>query len=406
MTHTQKKSDIFESTHQVHNQQFTVSFDYPVYFTRNLFNKEHSLLEKVITRKNGNLPHRVMAYVDSRVAQKTPDLIPAIVEYFRFRSNKLDLVQVPQVIEGGESAKNGWGDVRKIISAIGDSHLDRQSFILAIGGGSLLDMVGFACSLVHRGIRIIRIPTTVLSQNDAGVGVKNGMNEREIKNFLGTFAPPFAVIDDYDFLGTLEHKDWVGGIAEAFKVAIIKDPEFFSFLCEHAEALNSQDASLMETLIHRCAVIHLDHISGSGDPFEFGSSRPLDFGHWSAHTLEALSSFTLGHGQAVAIGIALDSFYACKKGMLTKEELNSILTGLETSGLPVYSPFLSNENTDGKLKILEGLEQFREHLGGRLTLAMPNSIGKQCEINDMDINIVKDGVTFLKERAGLKKNNE
>jgi 3-dehydroquinate synthase len=283
------------------------------------------------------------------------------------------------------------------MTTLGDHHMDRQSFVMAVGGGSVLDMVGFATALVHRGLRFIRVPTTVLSQNDAGVGVKNGMNERETKNFVGAFAPPFAVINDYDFLSTLSDKDWTGGIFEAFKVAIIKDSGFFEFLCENARRLRDRNKKAMEELVYRCAVLHLEHIKNSGDPFEFGSSRPLDFGHWSGHKLEVLSGFTLGHGQAIGIGIALDCYIASKLGLLSEAERDRIFKGFMDCGLSVWSPFLEKRDSSGKLFIIEGLEEFREHLGGSLTLAMPNSLGHQCEINQLDEDLIEEGIAFLKK---------
>ena len=384
----------------VYEQSFSVSYDYPVYFTRSAFDRESDLLSSVIDRKDGPLPHRIMVYVDSGVADTTPGLIGRIRDYFESCYDRLLLVCEPTIVPGGENAKNGWRDVRDIITALGDQHMCRQSYVVVVGGGSVLDMVGFASSLVHRGVRQIRLPTTVLSQNDAGVGVKNAMNERETKNFVGCFAPPFAVINDFDFLKTLEQKDWVGGIAEAFKVAIIKDAEFFDFLCENATRLRERDQDAMETLIRRCAILHLDHIRTGGDPFEFGSSRPLDFGHWSGHKLEGMSGFSLGHGQGVAIGIALDSFYAARKGLISEEERDKILQGLVDSGLPVWTPLLGRRMGAHRLEILAGMEDFREHLGGKLTVALPDGIGAKIEINNMDTAVIAEGIKFLEQQYG------
>jgi len=369
---------------RVYDQRFNVSFDYPVYFTRGVFEPANPLLVSVLDRKGGTVPHKVQVYVDTGVAEAQPELIAKIEAYFRRHAAKAVLPAPPHLLNGGENAKLGWGDVRKIMTTMGDSHMDRQSCIMAVGGGGLLDMVGFACALVHRGLRLVRLPTTVLGQNDAGVGVKNGMNERETKNFIGTFAPPFAVVNDYDFLDALPLREWTGGIAEAFKVAIIKDSGFLDFLCRRAGDLVGRDRAAMEELVYRCAVLHLQHIARSGDPFEFGSSRPLDFGHWSAHKLEALSGFTLGHGQAVAIGVALDVCYAAEKAFLTREEAVRILRGMAAAGLPVWSPLLLKKDAAGRLEIRHGLEQFREHLGGALTLAMPDGLGRQREIHELD----------------------
>ena len=165
-----------------------------------------------------------------------------------------------------------------------------------------MDMAGLAAATAHRGVRHIRIPTTTLSQCDSGVGVKNGINAFGKKNFIGTFAPPFAVINDFQLLAPLSPRDKRAGFAEAVKVACIRSREFFDALEEDAAALAQFQPDAMRKLIRRCAELHMDHIATSGDPFEFGSARPLDFGHWSAHKLEQLSDFKIRHGEAVAIG--------------------------------------------------------------------------------------------------------
>ena len=132
-------------------------------------------------------------------------------------------------------------------------------------------MVGYAATVAHRGIKHIRIPTTVLSQNDSGIGVKNGINYKGKKNFLGTFAPPAAVFNDNQFLLTLSDRDYRSGISEAIKVALIKDHDFFLWLENNADALVKRDVEAMDYLIKRCAQLHLEHIGGA-DPFETGSA--------------------------------------------------------------------------------------------------------------------------------------
>ncbi|MDI6774865.1 MAG: 3-dehydroquinate synthase [Verrucomicrobiota bacterium] len=380
-------------------QRFSVPYEYPVRFTRGVFDPDNAILRSVIGGKGGPQPHRVMAFVDSGVARAMPGLIPAIERYFAADPALCRLVVPPQTVTGGEAGKSEWDDARAIMTSFGDNHMCRHSFVVAVGGGGALDMVGFACSLVHRGLRLIRIPTTVLAQNDAGVGVKNGMNERQSKNFVGAFAPPFAVVNDSDFLAVLPDREWRGGIAEAFKVAIIKDLDFFRFLCRNAVALRRRDGPLMEETIRRCAILHLQHIGAGGDPFEFGTARPLDFGHWSAHRLEMMYGYAIGHGQAVAIGNALDACYAMKKGYISGADMEAIHTGLLESGLPVWDRRLTVRNGDGLLDVLHGLEQFREHLGGELTLTMPCPLGRKIEIHALEPDLVGQGIDYLEKRS-------
>ncbi|MEI7900446.1 MAG: 3-dehydroquinate synthase [bacterium] len=376
-------------------QKISVPFAYPVCFTHHVFAPTHTLLATLLAKKRSGTHARVLAVVDAGLAKATPPLVRQIEAYFHAHRDTLALVRSPLLVPGGENAKNGWGNVREIMSAAGVEHLDRHSYVLAIGGGGVLDMAGFAASLVHRGLRFVRIPTTVLAQSDAGVGVKNGMNEGGAKNFAGTFAPPFAVINDFAFLKTLPQQEWIGGVSEAFKVAIIKDKPFFRFLCKNAGALRNRDQAVMEKVVEKTARLHLSHIASSGDPFEFGSSRPLDFGHWAAHRLELMSNFTLGHSSAVAIGIALDSTYAMLKGMISPSERTQIVQGLADCGMPVWSPLLERAGSTGEPDVLRGLEQFREHLGGRLCITLPRPIGKKHEVHSINVALVKKAISLL-----------
>ncbi|NBB96546.1 MAG: 3-dehydroquinate synthase [Planctomycetes bacterium] len=381
------------------NQRFDIAFAYPVHFTRGLLQPGNTCLPDTLDRLKEGRCHRVAVIVDSGVSDARPAMLEELREVAHAHRDRMELAGPPLILPGGEAVKNGWKPVRNVMTTLGDLHLDRQSFVLAIGGGSLLDMVGFATSIVHRGLRLVRVPTTTLAQNDAGVGVKNGMNEHGQKNFVGTFAPPFAVINDAEFLTTLPPPHWIGGVAEAFKVAIIKDADLFGQLCDDAEALAGRDLEAMARAVHRCAVLHLEHIRTSGDPFEFGSARPLDFGHWAGHRLEVLSDYHLGHGQATAVGIAIDSVYAAANDLLADAELEAILTGLERCGLPTWSDLLDRRTPGGNLDILAGLEQFREHLGGELTVTLPAGIGERIEVHHMSAEAVADAIGTLRQRT-------
>jgi 3-dehydroquinate synthase len=380
----------------VYNQQFSVSFDYPVVFARDVLEPRSDVLADTLDRRGEKRRHRAMVCIDAGLADAQRDLARRVGEYFHARPTQIELAGPPLIVPGGEAAKQNFDAVRDVMFSAGNAHLDRQSFVIAIGGGSMLDMVGLAASLVHRGLRLVRMPSTVLAQNDAGIGVKNGMDEHGQKNFLGTFAPPFAVINDFSLLATLADRDWVGGIAEAFKVAIIKDADFFDWLCENAAALAARNTEAMEQLIRRCAVLHLDHIATNGDPFEMGSARPLDFGHWAGHRLEMMTGFALGHGQAVAVGIALDSWYAMRNGLIDAGEFDRIVDALRAARLPVWDDALGRRNGDGMLEILDGLAQFREHLGGRLCVTLPKGIGTRVEVNQVNPDYVEEAVDALR----------
>jgi 3-dehydroquinate synthase len=285
-----------------------------------------------------------------------------------------------------------------IIDAIESADLDRHSYVAVIGGGAVTDTAGYAAAIAHRGIRLIRIPTTVLAQNDAAVGVKNGVNAYGKKNFLGTFAPPVAVLNDFSFLNTLDDRQWRAGISEAVKVALIKDDSFFEELETNAEALKLRDKEAMQSLIYRCAELHLEHISTSGDPFERGSSRPLDFGHWVAHKLEQLTDYRLLHGEAVAIGIVLDTIYSQLKGLISGEECDRVIDLFRNCGFTLYVPELESNLDDptDKQSVLHGLQEFREHLGGELTIMLLDSIGKGVEVHEVDLPLYRKAIDILR----------
>ncbi len=255
-----------------------------------------------------------------------------------------------------------------------------------------------SASEAHRGVRLIRVPTTVLSQDDSAVGVKNGINAFGKKNYLGTFAPPFAVINDVSFLSTLSDRDWRGGTTEAVKAALIRDPRFFEFLEQHADALVARDLPTMARVIRQSAVLHLSHIATGGDPFEHGSSRPLDFGHWAAHKLEQVTNHRLGHGEAVGIGIALDSTYSRLAGFLPEAPWRRIVKVLAALGVAVYDPALEDrlDSPEHPDCVLRGLGDFREHLGGRLTIMLLKDIGQPFDVHEIRADLVRQAVAIVK----------
>lgn len=378
-------------------QKFSVSYQYDIHFTSGLFTPENRLLSDFFaTRLEGPVP-KLLVVIDEGVVIHHPALIERIRDYFGPES-AVQLIDEILLVPGGEAIKNQWEPVDRIIESVDQYGIDRHSYIMAIGGGAVLDVVGYAATVAHRGIRHLRVPTTVLSQNDSGMGVKNGINYRGKKNFVGTFSPPVAVFNDNLFLLTLNDRAWVSGISEAVKVALIKDAAFFDWIESHAASLRRRDSETMDYLIFRCAELHLQHIAGA-DPFEFGSSRPLDFGHWSAHKLEQLSEFEVMHGEAVAIGIALDTVYSAITGMLPPHDAQRVLTVLQELGLPVFHPLL--EGTGATHPLLAGLEEFREHLGGRLTIMLLRAIGRGVEVHQLEKEEVLRAAAALQEGVNL-----
>ncbi len=373
----------------VYHQSLAVPFDFPVVFTRGVFRKSNPALARAMSRLEKKRRHRALVFVDRGVARLSRD----ITAYFRRHRKRLELLAAPIVVPGGEHSKNDRKVFRHVTDLLTRRHMDRQSFVVIVGGGAVLDSVGFAASIFHRGLRVVRVPTTALAQADSGVGVKTAINLGAGKNLLGTFAPPFAVLNDYDFLATLPDREWRAGIAEAFKVAIIKDRAFFSFLCRNAARLRNRSRVSSERLIRRCAELHLHHIRTGGDPFEFGRARPLDFGHWSAHKLETMTNYRIGHGEAVAAGVALDSVYAFLNTWLSGEELLKIIDGMRRSGLRLWYDAM------GSRRLFDGLRDFQEHIGGELCLTFPDGIGRRREVHDVDQKVMIEALEVLRDLA-------
>lgn len=382
----------------VHVQRIVVRHDFPVVFTRHLFSPRNRALRDALTRDGGSRRHRCLVLLDQGVQTAFPRLPEQVGAYFETHAKMLQLARTPLVLPGGEGIKQSAAPVRRMLAALRAGNICRHSFCIAVGGGAFLDAAGLAAALFHRGVRLVRVPTTALAQCDSGVGVKNAINYAGAKNLLGTFAPPWAVLNDADFLEALPLPLLLDGIAEAVKVAAIKDEAFFRLIERSARKIQARDLPTIRRILQRCALLHLDHIATSGDPYELGAARPLDYGHWAAHKLELMSNHRLSHGHAVAIGIALDAFYAARIGLLPQKEADRLVALLRTCGLPTFAPELSRTDRRGRLAVLAGLEEFRAHLGGELTVTFPAPFGSRREVHVVDPALMAECISALAAR--------
>ena len=373
---------------------FSVDYQHRLRFTRDAFGNGNMVLRDVMAPQADG-PARALVFVDDGVSDTTAGFLRRIERYFAANADRICLAGAPQIIPGGEESKNDRHLLEDAVKAIHDAGVCRQSYVIAIGGGAVLDLVGFAAAIAHRGVRLIRLPTTTLSQDDSGVGVKNGINAFGKKNYIGVFCPPWAVINDSDFLATLSDRDWRSGFSEAVKAALIKDRSFFERIASDAARIRARDVDVALPIIRQSAEMHLRHIVTSGDPFELTHARPLDFGHWAAHKLEQMTQFQMRHGEAVAIGIALDVTYAAMAGRLDESAVETIRTCLLDLGFALYDDALSDAD-----ELLEGLEEFREHLGGRLTIPLLREIGVGFEAHDIDRKRMRAAIGRLCEERG------
>ena len=276
-------------------QKLSVPFDFPVVFTDHIFAPENRALAETLDRlresqsaSRGSVMwmkmsraffHRCRRNCRSWFAAHPASSLAAAPRNRRGRRGDQERLPVVRKHRGRNAAR---------------CDMDRHSFVLIVGGGAVLDAVGFAASLVHRGLRVVRIPTTVLAQNDAGIGVKTGVNFRGGKNALGTFAPPFRRPQRFPVPPRPPRPRMARRHRRSLQSRHDPRRSVFHFLCKHAAALRARGKpgeSAMRHLVFRCAELHLEHIRTGGDPFEMGRARPLDFGHWAAHKLELLSGF-------------------------------------------------------------------------------------------------------------------
>ena len=381
------------------DMSFSVPYRHRVWFCENVFESATDVLHDCLHNSADELAGqseeaKVQIWIDDAVAQSNATFAESLTQWVKSEDD-LKLTRQPEIITGGEACKNDPAVVQKLLSAINDDQLDRRSYIVVVGGGAVLDVVGYAAAVAHRGIRLIRFPSTTLAQADSGVGVKNAVNEFGKKNWKGTFAVPWAVINDYSLLKSLPDSTFASGFSEAVKVSLLKSPESFEFLCQHAEAIRSRDETFSSQAIRESATHHLRHIVDGGDPFELMEARPLDFGHWLAHKIEAISGYSVSHGDAVSIGLSVDVIYSVEKLGLDFQCADRVIDCLQRLGLPVWNPILDSHF----IELLSGLEEFRQHLGGRLTVTMLEDVGRPVNVHEIDHGAMGKAINRLRNLA-------
>lgn len=372
-----------------------VDFVHRVRFTRDVFDPSNSTLADVLDPAGrGPGTSRLLVAIDDGLRGAWPDLEAAVNAYAKAHADRMPAPATTMVVPGGEACKNDMVTVDRVVEAVDRHRICRRSYILAIGGGAMLDAVGFASTIAHRGVRLVRIPTTTLAQDDAAMGVKNGVNRFGKKNFVGAFAPPWAVVNDERFLETLSDADFRNGFSEAVKIALLRDPALLARMERDAERICARDLAAAMPIVRRSAELHLRHITRGGDPFETREARPLDYGHWSAHKLESMTKFALSHGAAVGIGVALDTLYAALEGRLPRADADRTIDVQRRLGITMWHPALDDVDA-----LVRGLEEFREHLGGRLTITLLRGIGQSDDVHTMDASTLRAAVAELRRVA-------
>jgi 3-dehydroquinate synthase len=380
-------TDDDDANHPVHariDREVALSFAHRVRFTRGALDPANATLREALSSDAAISVRRAILFIDEGLAAAEPRIADQARIYFDAHSAHMPRVVAVETCAGGERAKEDMRVVERVIELVEREKIDRKSFVFAIGGGAMLDAVGLGAATAHRGVRLVRMPTTTLAQDDAAMGVKNGVNRFGKKNFVGAFAVPYAVVCDESMLTTLPPAVFRAGFSEAVKIALIKDAAFFAAIERAAPAIAACDLDAASPVIRRSAELHLAHIVDGGDPFEANEARPLDFGHWAAHRLESMSAHAVSHGDAVALGLLLDCRYSNLKGWLSDADFARVRAAIAALGLPMRHALLADT-----ARLLSGLEEFREHLGGQLTVTMLRGIGHGFEVHELDADLVR-----------------
>ena len=372
---------------------FSVTFQHQLHYTGDILGRDRGVLAGVLEPSTGS-PAKVQFFVDANVAAACPSIAADLIGVVGSQPLRCTPAGEVRIVPGGESIKNDRDQLDRILGAFHDADLDRRSYVVVVGGGAVLDAVGFAASIAHRGIRLVRLPTTTLAQADSGVGVKSAVNFFGKKNWLGAFAVPWAVINDTALLASLPDRDFVAGFSEAVKVALLKSPATFDRLCRCASRIRARDMAAALPMIRASVEMHLAHITKGGDPFEAREARPLDFGHWSAHKLEPMTGYSLRHGEAVAVGVAIDAVYSSMALGLPSRDADRVLRCLGDLGFELDHPMLGEVD-----RIFDGLEEFRQHLGGRLTITMLRGVGDPVDVHEIDLGLMRAAIGRVARHA-------
>ena len=276
------------------------------------------------------------------------------------------------VVEPGERAKS-WDSLPAIFDALLDLKADRAAAVVAVGGGVVGDLAGFAAASFMRGISLIQVPTTLLAMVDSSVGGKTGVNLPRGKNLAGAFHQPAGVLIDPDVLSTLPDREYRGGLAEVVKYGVIADAEFFAWLEANAAAILARDPAVLVPLIARCCELKAAVVAA--DEFETtGVRATLNYGHTFAHAFENLAGYgTLSHGEAVAVGMTCAARLAVARGLIERDLLDRQTALLTRIGLPTALP-ASVEAPPAA--VLAAMRTDKKNVGGALRLILPVKLGE------------------------------
>jgi 3-dehydroquinate synthase len=278
------------------------------------------------------------------------------------------------VIPDGEAHKN-WEVLDRIYAALLEAQADRRTIVVALGGGVVGDMAGFAAATYQRGVPHLQVPTTLLAQVDSSVGGKTAINHALGKNMVGAFHQPSAVVADTSTLVTLPAREYAAGLAEVIKYGAIHDLAFFAWIEANASALHARDPAALAHAIRRSCEIKAEIVAA--DERETGARALLNFGHTFGHAIESAAGYgTWLHGEAVATGMALAARYSARAARIPQADAERLVALLAKVGLPVSPPRFALETW------LEYMGRDKKNEGGRITLVLLDRLGRGAVVKD------------------------
>ncbi|KII77711.1 3-dehydroquinate synthase [Vibrio renipiscarius] len=360
-------------------ERITVSLDersYPISIGAGLFNNPAHL-------SHLSSKHKVVVISNVTVA---PLYANKILSLLQQQGCQASLLELPD----GEQYKT-LDTFNTVMSYLLEGNYSRDVVIIALGGGVIGDLVGFAASCYQRGVDFIQIPTTLLSQVDSSVGGKTAVNHKLGKNMIGAFYQPKAVVIDTDCLATLPEREFAAGMAEVIKYGIIYDGDFFTWLEDNLEALYRLDEQALSYAIARCCQIKADVVAQ--DEKESGIRALLNLGHTFGHAIEAELGYGQWlHGEAVSSGTVMAAKTAQLQGLIPLEQLERIITLLKRAKLPVHTP-----ETMSFDDFIKHMMRDKKVLAGELRLVLPTSIGSADVVKGVPEAIIKQAIDFARD---------
>ena len=339
---------------------------------------------KNLLKANNNFLQSTLAY--KKIAIIADENVHTF-QYSNFLDQISDLKVTPHLllIPPGEASKS-WHKLKEILDWLTELNFDRTDYVIAFGGGVVGDLVSLAASLFRRGINLIQVPTTFLSQVDSSVGGKTAINSGPAKNSIGSFYHPKVVFCDTSFLSTLPDRAFLAGYAEVLKMALVFDKDFYKFLIEKQELVSLRDETVLLHIINKS--LELKSKVVEIDEKEQGDRALLNFGHTFGHALESYFDYSekLLHGEAVSLGMVLASLFSMEEGYLTENKVDDIKDHLNTMKLPTLIAQIHN-NKLNVAKILSFMKQDKKVVGNNINLILLKDIGN---------GFIKKNVSFEK----------